>query len=158
MSQQNEFPEVSEFLQKMQIRKSVFGYDKEDVMLKMQQLNRLYQERMLMVKGQLEQERGKAKEEMDRIRAQAEEEAAQIRALAQADAEELRRQMETDKEALVEQIRKEEQEKLLVVMKEKRAERGKELRMLGEELKRVTEQLQNLRGHAEQMSAELENV
>ena len=26
-----EFPEVSEFLEKMQVKKSLFGYDKEDV-------------------------------------------------------------------------------------------------------------------------------
>ena len=129
MSQQNDFPEVSDFLQKMKFRKSVFGYDKEDVMVKMQQLNSLYQERFLVLQGQMEQER--------KI---------------------LREEMESQKEKMAEQIREEEREKILVSVGEKRLEHQKELRMLGEELKRLTEQLANLRGHVEQMSKTADNV
>jgi len=141
MSQQIEFPEVSEFLQKMQIRKSMFGYDKEDVMVKMHQLNRLYQDRMLMVKGQLEQEHLAVKEERERMR---------------VEAERVQKEMEENRQALVEQIRKEEREKLLASMEEKRLEHQNELRMLGEELNRAGEQLKNLRGHVQQMTAEFE--
>ena len=129
MSQQNDFPEVSEFLQRMKLRKSMLGYDKEDVMLKMQQLNHLYQERINVLKGQLELERKLAQEEL-----------------------------ESQKEKLTEQIRKEELEKLSVSMGIKRKEHQDELRLLGEELKRVTEQLVKLRGHVEQMSKHVDNV
>ena len=41
-----DYPEISEFLQKMKIKTGLFGYQKEDVLEKMQQLNSLYQNRV----------------------------------------------------------------------------------------------------------------
>ena len=158
MSQQIEFPEASEFLQKMQIRRGVFGYDKEDVMIKMQQLNRLYQDRLLILKGQMEQERQAAREEIRRVQIEAKAEAEHLKQEARAEAEQMQKEMEEQREAMVEQIRQEERAKLLAKVQGKRKEHRKELGLLEEDLNRAAEQLQGLKGHVGQMIAELESL
>lgn len=65
MGQKTEFPEASEFLERMRIKKGFMGYDKEDVLVKMQQLDRLYQDRLLLLKGQMEQEHQMIRQEVD---------------------------------------------------------------------------------------------
>lgn len=175
MAQQSDFPEVSEFLQKMQIRKSLFGYEKEDVLIKMQQLNRLYQDRLLVLKGQMEQEKKAAKAESERIRQEAQEQADLLRDLARTEAEQLKqealqlqqearqeaekiqREMQEQHDQLVEQIRKEEREKILADLKEQQALHQKELALLGEELGRASEQMQRLKSHVAQMTESLEH-
>ena len=41
-----EFPEINDFLSRMRIRSGLFGFQKEDVFAKMQELNTLYQNRL----------------------------------------------------------------------------------------------------------------
>lgn len=64
MSHEIDFPEASEFLQKMKLKKRLMGYDTEDVMLAMHQLNCLYQNRLATVKEQMEQAAREEKEQL----------------------------------------------------------------------------------------------
>lgn len=144
MNQTMDFPEVSEFLEHMQLRKGLFGYEKEDVLSKMQQLNRLYQDRLLVMKGQMEQESRNVREEAEKERQAAREEAEQIR-------REAREQLEQQRE----QIRLEERQAILAELEEQRETHRKELALLSDELARAAEQLQGLRGHIGQMTEKL---
>ena len=62
-----DYPEISEFLQKMKIKTGLFGYQKEAVLEKMQQLNGMYQNRAQQmreqVRGQLKQMKKQQQEE-----------------------------------------------------------------------------------------------
>lgn len=136
MGQTSEFPAVSEFLEKMQIKKSMFGYDKEDVYLKMQQLNRLYQEQLFLVKGQVESARAEA-EQMRR------------------DAEQLKIDAGQRVEELKEEIRETERAAVLKEMREQNSVLRKELELLEDEINRSVVQLNGLRERVNQMTEEL---
>ena len=47
-----EFPEINDFLSRMRIRSGLFGFQKEDVFAKMQELNTLYQNRLQQMRDQ----------------------------------------------------------------------------------------------------------
>ena len=67
-----DYPEINEFLQKMKIKTGLFGYQKEDVLEKMQQLNSLYQSRAQQMRdqarGQLKQMKKQQQEDVIEIR------------------------------------------------------------------------------------------
>ena len=67
-----DYPEISEFLQKMKIKTGLFGYQKEDVLEKMQQLNSMYQSRAQQMRdqsrGQLKQMKKQQQDEVIEIR------------------------------------------------------------------------------------------
>ena len=63
-----DYPEITEFLQKMKIKTGLFGYQKEDVLEKMQQLNSMYQSRAQQMRdqarGQLKQMKKQQQEDV----------------------------------------------------------------------------------------------
>ena len=136
-----EFPEVSEFLEKMQVKKSLFGYDKEDVYLKIHPLNRLYQDRLLLVKGQAEAAREEAQAQAEQMLKEAREEAEQLRKSAREEREQLR-----------EQIRQEERAVVVEELGEKNRTLQKELELLEKELNRSAMQLKELRDRVNKMT------
>ena len=66
-----EFPEINDFLSRMRIRSGLFGFQKEDVFAKMQELNTLYQNRLQQMRdqtrGQLKQMKKQYQEVMNHI-------------------------------------------------------------------------------------------
>ena len=54
-----DFPEIADFLRSMKMKSGLFGFQKEDVYEKMQQLNKMYQTRAQQMR---EQNRGQLKQ------------------------------------------------------------------------------------------------
>lgn len=169
MGQKSEFPQVSEFLEKMQIKKSMFGYDKEDVYLKMQQLNRLYQEQLFWIKGQVEaarteaeqmrreaeEIREKALKQAEQMRQETLKEAEQMRQEAAEEAERLKTEARQKIEEMKEQIRETERASLARELEEKNSVLRKELGLLEEEMNRSVVQLNGLRDRVNRMTENL---
>ncbi|MCI8597485.1 MAG: hypothetical protein HFJ10_03440, partial [Lachnospiraceae bacterium] len=67
-----DFPEIGDFLENMKIKGSLFGFQKEDVFLKMQQLDTMYQHRVHQMReqtrGQIKQIKKQQQEEQEEIR------------------------------------------------------------------------------------------
>ena len=64
-----EFPEITDFVRNMKLKSGIFGFQKEDVYEKMQQLNKMYQSRAQQMRdqnrGQLKQMRKQQQEELE---------------------------------------------------------------------------------------------
>ena len=95
-----DFPEISDFLKSMKIKGSLFGFQKEDVYEKMQQLNGLYQTRVQQMReqnrGQLKQMKKQQQEELEDIRCKMEREKEEAK--AQFDQELAEAKTQLDKE------------------------------------------------------------
>ena len=68
-----EFPEITDFVRNMKLKSGIFGFQKEDVYEKMQQLNKMYQSRAQQMRdqnrGQLKQMRKQQQEELEDMKA-----------------------------------------------------------------------------------------
>ena len=77
-----EFPEINDFLSRMRIRSGLFGFQKEDVFAKMQELNTLYQNRLQQMRdqtrGQLKQMKKQYQEEAEEFRVREQQEREQL--------------------------------------------------------------------------------
>ena len=62
-----DYPEINEFLQKMKIKTGLFGYQKEDVLEKMQQLNSMYMSRAQQMRDQSRGQLKQMKKQQRRI-------------------------------------------------------------------------------------------
>lgn len=120
-----EFPEITDFVRNMKLKSGIFGFQKEDVYEKMQQLNKMYQSRAQQMRdqnrGQLKQMRRQQQEEIEDMkarlaaeRAQEQQKLAEEREKQEAERAELQAQMEKERAELKEQAEKEQQ-----VLKEK---------------------------------------
>lgn len=154
MERELEFPEVRDFLAGMKVKKGLFGYDKEDVLQKMQQLDRMYRERLLLLKGRLEEEKRVVREELEQERGNAAEYSENIKREAEIYAEQLRREAQEEREELREELRREERAILLAELAEERKTHQKELSLLDEELNRTAGQIKELQARVKKMAEE----
>ena len=149
-----DFPEISDFLKGMKIKGSLFGFQKEDVYEKMQQLNGLYQTRVQQMR---EQTRGQLKQ----MKKQQQEEREDMRSRMEREKEEAKAQMEKE---LAETKARMEQE--LVSAKEKAVAEAKaqsaaevekchrELALIREEMERLIERLMLLKNKVNTVAEE----
>lgn len=134
-----DFPEISDYLKNMRLKNSLFGFQKEDVYAKMQELNRMYQNRTRQLreqtKGQLRQMKRQHQEDVERLREELEN---RLKAEIQAEMEaELERRLEAELERAREEIRcKLEEER-----QEEMSRQRRELTLIGTELERLVERL-----------------
>lgn len=130
-----DFPEISEYLKNMKIKGSLFGFQKEDVYTKMQELNQLYQQRVQQMreqsKGQIRQMHRQHQEELDAVGSLHEQEKTELEtALAERTGE--REALET---ALAERTQElQELQELKGQLEAVLAEKEQELAKMKEEL------------------------
>ena len=110
-----DFPEISDVLSSMKIKGSLFGFQKEDVYEKMNQLNSLYQARVQQMReqsrGQLKQMKKQQQEELEAIRIRMEQEQEEVKKGFEKELEKIREQAYAEAEEknreTMEQIRQE---------------------------------------------------
>lgn len=177
-----DFPEISDYLKNMKIRGSLFGFQKEDVYAKMQELNRLYQERMQQLreqgKGQIRQIRRQQQEELEAMRSlhrqekeeleaalagkmqeleaarvQAEQDLEQEKLIKKQEIDALRAKMEEGLTLARIQIREEQE------LKNREAAEKKRQGLLGirEDLSRMVDHLAQLRGRISSAAGEVQD-
>lgn len=138
-----DFPEIADFLRNMKMKSGLFGFQKEDVYEKMQQLNKMYQTRAQQMReqnrGQLKQMKKQQQEELEELKGRL---AAEQQAAYEKMQEEIAR-------ARVE-IRRE----LEAQMKEKAEQQNRELVMIGEELERLNERFALLKNKVKDLTDE----
>ncbi|MGN8800740.1 hypothetical protein ACTNCH_12720 [Candidatus Merdisoma sp. HCP28S3_D10] len=123
-----EFPEITDFVRNMKLKSGIFGFQKEDVYEKMQQLNKMYQSRAQQMR---DQNRGQLKQ----LRKQQQEELEDMKARLSAEQKEAYDRMQEQIAAARVEIRREMQEQ----MQEKADKQKRELTMISEELERLNE-------------------
>ena len=123
-----DFPEIADFLRSMKMKSGLFGFQKEDVYEKMQQLNKMYQTRAQQMR---DQNRGQLKQ----LRKQQQEELEDMKARLSAEQKEAYDRMQEQIAAARVEIRREMQEQ----MQEKADKQKRELTMISEELERLNE-------------------
>ena len=123
-----EFPEITDFVRNMKLKSGIFGFQKEDVYEKMQQLNKMYQRRAQQMR---DQNRGQLKQ----LRKQQQEELEDMKARLSAEQKEAYDRMQEQIAAARVEIRREMQEQ----MQEKADKQKRELTMISEELERLNE-------------------
>lgn len=150
-----DFPEITDFLKRMRLKNSMFGFQKEDVYAKMQQLNSLYETRIQQLReqtrGQLKQIKKQQQEDLEERNRKAQEE-------YRSELEEAnRRELEKYKQEL-EEANKREQEQYRRELEEKDREAAerhrRELAMVREEMDRLIERLTQLRNKMYSVSEE----
>ena len=145
-----EFPEITDFVRNMKLKSGIFGFQKEDVYEKMQQLNKMYQSRAQQMRdqhrGQLKQLRKQQQEELEdmkaRLAAERAEEQQKLAEEQQAMKEKFDVEQKEAYEKLQEQIaaaRIEIRREMQAQMDEKTAQQKRELTMISEELERLNE-------------------
>jgi len=138
-----DFPEISDFLKGMRIKSGLFGFQKEDVYEKMQQLNSLYQTRIQQMR---EQNRGQLKQ----MKKQQQEELEEIRSKMRKDQEAAKEQMEQElaraKEEALKEAKKQSEEEV--------ARCHRELAMIQEEMDRLIERLTLLKNKVNTVAEE----
>ena len=123
-----EFPEITDFVRNMKLKSGIFGFQKEDVYEKMQQLNKMYQSRAQQMR---DQNRGQLKQ----LRKQQQEELEDMKARLSAEQKEAYDRMQEQIAAARVEIRREMQEQ----MQEKADKQKRELTMISVELERLNE-------------------
>ena len=145
-----EFPEITDFVRNMKLKSGIFGFQKEDVYEKMQQLNKMYQSRAQQMRdqnrGQLKQMRKQQQEELEdmkaRLAAERAEEQQKLAEEQQAMKEKVDAEQKEAYEKMQEQIaaaRIEIRREMQAQMDEKTAQQKRELTMISEELERLNE-------------------
>jgi len=160
-----DFPEISDFLTGMKIKGSLFGFQKEDVYEKMQQLNGLYQTRIQQMReqtrGQLKQLKKQQRDEMEDIRRKMKEEQvafqtqqeqvmAEARMQMQQELEESRMQMQQELETAKEQALQEIRDR----KREEEEKSRRELVMIQEEMGRLIDHLVRLQNKVNEVAEE----
>ena len=109
-----DYPEINEFLQKMKIKTALFGYQKEDALEKMQQLNNMYQSRAQQmrdqVRGQLKQMKKQQQEDVIELRGHLQRAQDEFKEECQKEIEDLKTEHETKMELLRNEYNKELEE------------------------------------------------
>lgn len=145
-----EFPEITDFVRNMKLKSGIFGFQKEDVYEKMQQLNKMYQSRAQQMRdqnrGQLKQLRKQQQEELEdmkaRLAAEREQEQQQIVEERQAMKEKFDAEQKEAYDRMQEQVaaaRVEIRREMQDQMQEKADRQKRELLMISEELERLNE-------------------
>ncbi len=147
-----DFPEISDFLKGMKIKGSLFGFQKEDVYEKMQELNGLYQTRVQQMReqnrGQLKQMKKQQQEELEDIRGKMERAKEEAKAQCDKELEEAKAQFEKElaeaKMQMQQEITRAKEQAVLDAKAQSKAEVEKchrELELIQAEMDRLIERL-----------------
>ncbi len=145
-----EFPEITDFVRNMKLKSGIFGFQKEDVYEKMQQLNKMYQSRAQQMRdqnrGQLKQMRRQQQEEIEDMKARLAAERAQEQQKLAEEQQAMKEKFDAEQkeayEKMQEQIaaaRVEIRREMQAQMQEKADQQKRELTMISEELERLNE-------------------
>lgn len=143
-----DFPEISDFLKGMKIKGSLFGFQKEDVYEKMQQLNTLYQTRAQQMReqnrGQLKQMKKQQQEEIEDIRNKMQKELTDAQEQSARELAEARAQMEKELEETRAQMQQELAQAKEAAVREAQAQSKAEVEKCHRELALVQEEMDRL--------------
>lgn len=178
MGQTFDFPELTNFLDNLKIKKTLFGYDKDDVLAKMKQMDNIYKNKLKEMQEQINAERAElaqaedelrvriemaraqanerlteAEEDARSIRAQAESESSIMRSMAKAESEQTLKKAEEDAAAT-----RAEAQKMLDETRDIFKTHVQTLGLLSDELGRVSGKIAEIQTHADDMKKNVDHL